>query len=122
MPGKTAKVEAGKIYTCKTCGKTPQVGDTRYYQNLGTKETPNWIGCTDLECFKKQGGTYDPDAKPFQKYQASKFPISKAVEIFKVATELTDSYKKLHKDVTPEIEAQFTESMFKTLSGNFKEG
>lgn len=23
-----------------------------------------WISCVDAECFKKQGGTYDPNAKP----------------------------------------------------------
>lgn len=121
MTGKTAKVEAGKIYTCKHCGKTPAVGDTRYYQNLGNKDAPQWIGCTDLECFKKQGGTYDPAAvSSGGRFSSSKFPIEKAAEVFALAVTLTEQYKEKHKDITPEIEAQFTESMFKTLAGSFK--
>lgn len=34
------------------------VGQDNYYEKINDK----WIRCTDLECFKKQGGTYDPQA------------------------------------------------------------
>ena len=116
MSGKTGKVEVGKVFACKKCGKTPNVGDTRYYEKIGDA----WAGCTDLECFKAQGGTYDPNAIQGGKFTSNKFPLSDAIRVYILATELTNLYKNLHKEITPEIEAQFQESMFKTLSGNFK--
>jgi hypothetical protein len=116
MPGKTGKCEAGKLYACKKCGKMPNIGDIRYYEKIGE----NWIGCIDLECFKAQGGTYDPNAQQGGKFSSNKFPLSDAIKVYNLATELTNLYKNLHKDITPEIEAQFMESIFKSLSGNFK--
>lgn len=115
MSGKSAKCEVGKIYACKKCGKMPVVGDTRYYEKIGD----NWAGCIDLECFKSQGGTYDPNAITGGKFSSTKFHLFDAIRVYNLATELTITYKNLHKDITPEIEAQFQESMFKTLSGNF---
>ena len=115
----------------------PNVGDTRYYEKIGE----NWIGCIDLECFKAQGGTYDTNVRSEQtqwrsrwyindtsdtnaisggKFAPNKFPLTDAIKVYNLATELTNMYLNINKDLSPEIKAQFQESMFKTLSGNFK--
>jgi hypothetical protein len=57
----------GTFWSCKKCNKTPIVGQDIYMENLGTKESPTWIACLDLECFIAQGGHKpDPNSKPFK--------------------------------------------------------
>ena len=120
--------EAGKIYPCKVCGRTPSVGEDRYYEKQGD----NWLGCVDFECFKKQGGSPEPASKSGGgKFTPNKHSISKATEIYNLAEGLLDSfYKKRQGEIKAENvtlskmpleqEAIFIESTFRTLSGNFK--
>ena len=120
----TGKVELGKVFACKTCGKTPNVGDLRYYEKKG--ET--WLGCTDFECFKQQGGDPNPASKSGGgKFQANKHPIGNAVPIYELAEALLKSFMDKHKPtsvsdhgLTVSDQAIFIESLMRTLSGNFK--
>jgi len=123
----TGKVEAGKVFKCNTCGKTPNVGDERFYE----KKDDKWLGCTDLECFKQQGGSPDPASKSGGgKFQSNKHPIGNAVPIYELAEALLEAfYKKRESNaenttaeerLPMEQEAIFIESLMRTLSGNFK--
>ena len=123
----TGKIEAGKVFVCNTCGKTPNVGDLRYYE----KKDDKWLGCTDFECFKKQGGDPNPASKSGGgKFTPNKHPISKATEIYNLAEGLLESFKKARTITTdgistpPDLSASdqliAIESFFRTLSGNFK--
>ena len=114
----TGKIEAGKIYNCKQCGKTPEVGQERFYQKKGE----NWIGCTDFDCFLKQGGDKDPATKGGGKFVSQKFPITEATAIYNLAEGMLDSFKKKRKleHIKPEIEIVFIESLVRTLSSSFK--
>ncbi len=103
--------------TCKVCGGEYKTNEEVYMQKNGEK----WLICKDLECFTGQGGAVDAPKQGGGKFTSSKFHLSEATKIFNMAVELTESYKKQHKDLSPEIEAQFMESMFKTLAGSFKE-
>jgi hypothetical protein len=59
MTGHIAKPADEKAagFSCPKCQKKPNVGQMRYYQNLGTKENARWVGCIDLDCFVSQGGS-----------------------------------------------------------------
>jgi hypothetical protein len=83
------------------------------------KKGETWIICKNEDCFTQQGGTIDAPRQG-GKFQSNKIPISEVTRIFNLATELTNPYKSLHQNITPETEAQFMESIFKTVSGNFK--
>jgi len=84
------------------------------------KNGDSWAICKDEHCFKGQGGTIDPP-KSGNRFTSSKFSISKASEIFNIALSFTESYKKTHPNLSEETEAQFVESIFKTISGSYKE-
>lgn len=116
-----AKCEVGKLYGCKQCGKMPQVGDERYYEKIGD----NWIGCTDFECFKQQGGSLEPaQKKGGGKFVSSKFTLDRAIEVYQKAEELTLLYKETRKGKESEVpfdEATMVMSFFKTIAGSFKE-
>ena len=51
----------GSFWACKKCNKVPTAETDIYMENLGTKESPQWVACQDLECFKAQGG-HEPSA------------------------------------------------------------
>ena len=58
MTGKIGK--SNMAVKCTAGTHDIAVGQDNYYEKLNDK----WIRCTDLECFKKQGGTYDSNFKP----------------------------------------------------------
>jgi len=73
MSGKIGKSNmAGK---CTAGTHDIAVGQDNYYEKVNEK----WIRCTDLECFKKQGGTYDPNAKPQFKSRSKETRFSDAI-------------------------------------------
>ena len=115
----TGKVEAGKIYTCKTCGNVPTIGQDRYYEKKGD----NWIGCTDLECFKKQGGSAEPAQKKGG-FTSNKFKITDAPEIAELAKQMQIAYIKeniaLNNQENIATKTTLFESLFKTLSSSYK--
>lgn len=129
--GKVAKAQAGKLYPCKCCGKTPIVDQERYYQNISDNDTakkvftqnfptvavPEWIGCVDIECFKRQGGVYDP-TQTQKNFQKSKTPE----ELFnyrKAFFEFCWAHAKNRaKEEIPKPELYSDEEIGKDLSGN----
>lgn len=102
--------------SCKVCNKDYKSGQEVFMQKDGDK----WIICIDEECFKQQGGVIEEKKQGFNKFSSSKFQLSEASQIFNIAMELTTSFKKNHPNLSIEVEAQFLESMFKTLAGSFK--
>lgn len=100
--------------TCSVCQIAWNVGEEIFYQ-----KDPKAI-CSNEDCFKTQGG------KPFVpkagKFTSSKFPISKADEIYDLAENLLTKFLGKRTDpISPEQQAIFIESMFKTLSTSYKE-
>ena len=74
--------------------------------------------CTNKECYQSQGGKVFEGKKPFQ---VNKFPITDATAIYNKAEEILTSFKdkrELEFDIKEEM--IFIESLFRTLSGNFK--
>jgi len=122
--------EAGKLYPCKKCNKTPTVGQNRHYEKIeidapdGSK-TEVWVGCVDFECFKSQGGSSEP-AQQKKQFQSSKFKLEQANAIMEMTYGMLEEFeKKTTTATTPqrlslEDKAIFIESIFRTLSQNFK--
>ena len=102
--------------TCSVCQISWNVGEEIHYQR-----DPKVI-CKNEDCFTTQGG------KPFVpkagggKFTSSKFPISKANEIYDLAEYLLTKFLGKRTDpINLEQQAIFIESMFKTLSSSYKE-
>jgi len=121
----TGKVEAGKIYACKRCGRLPTIGEERFYEKKGD----NWIGCVDKKCFIEQGGSSEPATKGGGKFTSQKFPISEFPSLYKISEDLLDSFLAKRKGTPEEPTLQtlttseqsiFVLSIFRTLSQNFK--
>ncbi len=116
----SAPCVADKLFACKKCGKTPTVGQVRYYE----KKDDVWLGCVDLECFISQGGSKDPAQKAGGgKFQSQKHPIGNVVQIYELSEALLKSFKEKRKDqgaLSTNDELIFIESLMRTLSGNFK--
>lgn len=122
--------QEGKLYPCKQCQKTPTIGQERYYEQIdGPDGSKVWIGCVDLECFKKQGGSSEPaQAKKGGAFQSTKFKIESATSIKEMAWGMLNEFEKKfgetmpdgHKTLPLEDRAIFFESIFRTLSANFK--
>ncbi len=118
--------EAGKCYPCKSCQKTPTVGQDRYYEKITVTgqdggKTEVWAGCVDFECFKKQGGSSEP-AQQKKPFTPTKFPITDAPKIMNLAEEMLAAFLNKRKDDTLTMENQsiFIESIFRTLSSCYK--
>jgi|APSaa5957512535_1039671.scaffolds.fasta_scaffold04437_6 hypothetical protein len=96
-----------------------------------SKVNDSWVKCTDETCFKEQGGkVYEKKSggKFGGKFVSQKFPITDAPKIYELAEGLLNCFLK-HPDRQTESEdwllraedqAIFIESMFRTLSQNFK--
>ena len=97
---------------------TWNVGDEIFLSKSVDGQT--WIKCNDKECFLSQGGKIDSGNKP--KFVSNKFPITEAINIYKLSEELLTSFLKKREPTTISVSEQaiFIESMFRTLSGNFK--
>lgn len=79
-----------------------------------------WIKCTDKDCFLKQGGKADEGGR---KFQTTKFKITEAENIYNKAEALMTAFINKHdrQNALPITEkAVMLESLFRTLSGNFK--
>ena len=133
-----APAQEGKLYPCKKCNKTPTAGQDRYYEKI-TIDGPNgtkvevWVGCIDFECFKSQGGSSEP-AQQKKMFQSTKFNLEQAKSIMdmteamlKKFIEIRQTANKDFKDVSEKYnnltmneQAVFIESIFRTLSQNFK--
>lgn len=101
--------------TCPVCNTSFKIGEQIFLQK---GKDGKWIKCKDEECFKQQGG--EIKEKSQGKFTSNKFPITDATKIYNLAEELTNSFIQKNNGLPVEIKAQFFESMFKTLSGNFK--
>ena len=110
---------------CMLCHKTFKKGEQIHISKVGDK----WIKCTDEVCFKEQGGkVYEKKQTGNGRFTSSKFPIGDAPKIYCLAEELLDQFLKDPKRQTEsedwllraEDQAVFIESMFRTLSQNFK--
>ena len=140
--------EAGKLYPCKKCNKTPTVGQDRYYEKIeidgpdGNK-TEIWVGCVDFECFKSQGGSSE-QAQQKKQFQSTKFKLEQAKSIMemteamlkkfietrqtanknlpehKLLTDKGYQVDEKYNNLTLNEQAVFIESIFRTLSQNFK--
>jgi len=127
-----APAQEGKLYPCKKCGKTPTTGQDRYYEKL-VIDGPNgnkvevWVGCIDFECFKSQGGSSEP-AQQKKQFQSSKFKLEQAKPLMEMAEAFLKEFEEKHnkdrtgtdKGMLVVEKAVFIESIFRTLSQNFK--
>lgn len=102
--------------TCQVCNTDYKVNEDVFMQKDGEK----WIICKDESCFKQQGGTVD-EPKQKGKFTPSRLPLSKAPEVYAQAELLLNQFKEKRGNIPIEIEAQFVESMFKTLSSSYRE-
>jgi len=134
MGTKKAASYGGK---CKVCDVEYKVGETVCMQ----KDGENWIICKDEECFKQQGGTIEAPKPKGGQFTSQKHKLETNGAIFEIAEGLLAKFYEKRKvtgidfgnqgtdatattDVMPKLsleqEAQFIESMFKTLSGSYK--
>jgi len=122
MGTKKAASYGGK---CKVCDVEYKVGETVCMQ----KDGENWIICKDEECFKQQGGTIEAPKPKGGQFTSQKHKLETHVPIFEMAEGLLQKFYEKRKvtgeypvenKLTVEQEAQFIESMFKTLSGSYK--
>lgn len=117
--------QEGKLYPCKECKVVPTAGQDRYYEQIdGSDGAKVWIGCVTLECFKKQGGSSEPaQAKKGGAFQSTKFKIESAKSIKDITYGMLEEFeKKIGQGTVLPLEdrAIFFESIFRTLSANFK--
>ena len=112
---------------CKLCQNKFKKGDQIHISKVNNE----WVKCTDVDCFKEQGGkVFEKKEGGFKKFTSQKFPIGDAPKLFCLAEELLESfYKKrdsngdgtISEERLPiEQEAIAIESIFRTLSQNFK--
>ncbi|MBC8548289.1 MAG: hypothetical protein H8D23_01435 [Candidatus Brocadiales bacterium] len=107
---------------CKLCNKAFKKGDQIHI----SKVNEEWVKCVDEDCFKEQGGkVFEKKAggKFGGKFVSQKFPIGDAPKIYCLAEELLKTFysNREAKDIlTIDQEAIFMESIFRTLSQNFK--
>lgn len=126
--------QEGKLYPCKKCGKIPTAGQNRYYEQIkidgqdGSKMEV-WVGCVDFECFKSQGGSAEP-ADTKKQFQSSKFKLEQAKPLMEMTQKFLDEFLEKYKPTTTPQQgtvglsinekAVFVESIFRTISQNFK--
>jgi len=130
--------EAGKCYPCKSCQKTPTVGQERYYEKITVtgqdgNKTEVWAGCIDFECFKKQGGSSEP-AQQKKTFQSTKWKLEQAKPIMEMTEAMlvqfiekrqkansdTPDTSEKYNNLTLNEQAVFIESIFRTISQNYK--
>ena len=120
--------------TCKVCNQSFNQGETICMEKAGDK----WITCKDEDCFKNQGGTIDAPKTQGGRFTSSKLPLSKAPEVYAMAEGFLGQFLGKRSEIVgadgfdqevaqaPEMpiseQAVFIESMFRTLSQNFKDG
>ena len=117
--------------TCPVCSAEWKVNDEIFL----SKVNGSWIKCTDKECFEQQRGKIEQPKS--SKFTSNKFPITEAIPIYRLAETILEEFQKkrfvridpnsattatvkLNDVLSAEQEAVFIESMFRTLSGNFK--
>jgi len=117
-----AKPYNGKMNPCKVCGKTPNEGDEMWMQNLGDETNKKWIASPHEECFKKLQENPSIGQQQKKPFTVNKFPIGDAVKIYQLSEELLESFlkKREGKELSIGEQVVFIESIFRTLSGNFK--
>ena len=110
-------------FSCGKCGKQ-FVRDQDIYMHQ--KEDKSWFSCHDIECFKSQGGTLE-EKKSFgssSKFTSSKFPIAESAKLYNMAEGFLDTFMKRREAEKEKLsvgeQVVFIESIFRTLSGNFK--
>lgn len=103
-----------------TCAKVPEhiwkIGDEIF---ISKGPDGKWIMCTNKECYVSQGGKIADPNKP--KFTPTKFPITEAIPIYNLSEEILTAFKNKRKiEFDLHEEMIFIESLFRTLSGNFK--
>jgi len=86
-----------------------------------------WVGCVDFECFKSQGGSAEP-ADTKKQFQSSKFKLEQAKPLMELAEGFLKEFEEKHNKTRTDTDegmlvnekAVFIESIFRTLSQNFK--
>jgi len=112
---------------CKLCHTEFKKGTQIHISKVNNE----WVKCTDEACFKEQGGkVFEKKAGGFKgKFVSQKFPIGDAPKIFCLAEELLETFQKkrsvasdtqIDDKMSTSEEAIFIESVFRTLSQNFK--
>lgn len=119
---------------CSLCHNKFKKGEQIHISKVGDK----WVKCTDETCFKEQGGkVYEKKSGSGGRFTSAKFPIGDAPKIYCLAEELleqfykkrgtvegTDGFDQTVQGVESRLpiqdEAVFIESVFRTLSQNFK--
>jgi len=112
---------------CNLCHKEFKKGDQIHISKVNNE----WVKCTEEDCFKEQGGKIYEKKKTGAggRFVSQKFPIGEAPKLFCLAEELLETFYNQRKlDGTQadtarlplDQEAIFIESMFRTLTQNFK--
>ena len=119
--------------TCSVCNTAYTTGEQVCMEKAGDK----WVICKNEDCFHNQGGTISPPKQQGGRFTSSKLPLSKAPEVYAMAEGMLTQFLEkrgekgadgFDQEVTVPAEmpineqAVFIESMFRTLSQNFKDG
>ena len=120
-----AKPYNGKMQPCRVCDKTPNEGDEMWMQNLGDDTNKKWITSPHEECFKKLQENPELGKKQStgNRFTSSKFPITEAPALYNMAESFLETFMEKRKEKEPLTVGEqvvFIESVFRTLSGNFK--
>lgn len=120
--------------TCSVCNTAYTTGEQVCMEKAGDK----WVICKNEDCFHNQGGTISPPKQQGGRFTSTKMPISKAPEVYAMAEGMLTQFLAKRAEVVgadgfdqevaqaPEMpineQAVFIESIFRTLSQNFKDG
>ena len=115
----TGKIGKSNMATKCTAGVHDIAKDQdNYYEKVNEK----WIRCTDLECFKKQGGTYEPGAKPAFKSRSKETRFNDAVQmlalLWPVAVKKADEAYPYPKVETPQDAQNIPLAVLKEIDYN----
>ena len=83
------------------------VGQDNYYEKINEK----WVRCSDLECFKSQGGSYDPNAKsyPQKKVRTIEERMTESKQMVEFCWKLAKAKAQEEYAKRPEIEMSIEE-------------
>ena len=108
---------------CGTCQRTWNIGDELFLSK--SADGSRWIKCTDKDCFTKQGGKIEDSGGKGGKFQSTKFKIGEADNLYNKAKSMMeqfikDNVKEGEVKLDTNQKAIMMESLFRTLSSNYK--
>jgi hypothetical protein len=114
---KKAPYGAGK---CKVCELEYSATDEVYMDKVNDV----WIICKDKECYDKQGGGEIKESNSGKQWQPTKFKLDSILPIQEATkgyvTEILKDCETETEKASVDCKVQLYESIFKSISGNFR--